>query len=504
MKLLNFDLSTKVKFYFGLFSAVLIVLLIGIYSITKHSQTEISSIYHENVVPSGKLSEAVNLLADSNFRIAAFLAEQLPGTGTNNRLQKNFTSLSEIWTSDTLKAVKADEKNKELVISINNGVSDFERLAGKMGPLLIEDDIDSVAEVFEDEWADLIGELQVPLTELYNAEIENVATTYQQSKVFSDKIGIGVTAFSIGLVLIIALMILNTLSSFSKMKYFLTSLYDSSEEVNKVKNQVVNLSEEGAQLAKDQTDQQEQVGDNLNKIDAALTETLAEINKVNQFSESAIQSSKKGISLLGTLNGNVDRLNHSRERLSEIESIFSAIGEKLTNINDIVFKTQLLSFNASIESARAGQHGKGFSVVAEEVGELSRTTGNLANEISNILKNSEGTVLNITQELREGIEKEGDLVGQCEEALNLIDENFTYITQNIVEIEAACNSQKRDLSQLENSVNIQGQLTSTSREKYQDSLKEAEKLNEEYQALGTKLSQLENSLANINNKKKVA
>ncbi|RYZ87541.1 MAG: hypothetical protein EOP04_11470 [Proteobacteria bacterium] len=47
-------------------------------------------------------------------------------------------------------------------------------------------------------------------------------------------------------------------------------------------------------------------------------------------------------------------------------------------INEIVFKTQLLSINASIE---AGQHGKGFAVPAGEVGNLAQMSGNAAKEI---------------------------------------------------------------------------------------------------------------------------
>ena len=60
-----------------------------------------------------------------------------------------------------------------------------------------------------------------------------------------------------------------------------------------------------------------------------------------------------------------------------------------------MFKTQLLSFNASIEAARAGQHGRGFAVVAEEVGHLAQTSGKAAEEIRNLLeKQSKASGLN--------------------------------------------------------------------------------------------------------------
>ncbi|MHA0111674.1 methyl-accepting chemotaxis protein, partial [Klebsiella pneumoniae] len=76
---------------------------------------------------------------------------------------------------------------------------------------------------------------------------------------------------------------------------------------------------------------------------------------------------------------------------SQLQSISNIIGEisaKTNIINDIVFKTQLLSFNASIEAARAGQHGRGFAVVAEEVGNLAQMSGNAAKEIRALLEDS--------------------------------------------------------------------------------------------------------------------
>lgn len=64
------------------------------------------------------------------------------------------------------------------------------------------------------------------------------------------------------------------------------------------------------------------------------------------------------------------------------------IADKTKVINEIVFQTKLLSFNASVEAARAGIHGKGFAVVAEEIGKLAEMSGKSSIEISQIVEQS--------------------------------------------------------------------------------------------------------------------
>ena len=67
-------------------------------------------------------------------------------------------------------------------------------------------------------------------------------------------------------------------------------------------------------------------------------------------------------------------------------SIIQEIEDKTKAIDEIVFQTKLLSFNASVEAERAGEHGRGFSVVAQEVGNLAQLSGKSAAEINEILK----------------------------------------------------------------------------------------------------------------------
>ena len=81
----------------------------------------------------------------------------------------------------------------------------------------------------------------------------------------------------------------------------------------------------------------------------------------------------------------MDEIINNSIRLKDMRSILANITEKTSIIHDIVFKTQLLSFNASIEAARAGEFGQGFAVVAEEIGNLAKTSGTAASEINKLL-----------------------------------------------------------------------------------------------------------------------
>ena len=67
--------------------------------------------------------------------------------------------------------------------------------------------------------------------------------------------------------------------------------------------------------------------------------------------------------------------------LNDVLEAFNMIEAKTKVINEIAFQTKLLSFNASVEAARAGESGKGFSVVAEEVGKLASSVDVSAKEM---------------------------------------------------------------------------------------------------------------------------
>lgn len=105
-------------------------------------------------------------------------------------------------------------------------------------------------------------------------------------------------------------------------------------------------------------------------------------------SSSALKQAKKPFEDLG---GILFELNELGKEITELKENMKEVEEKSKSITDISFQAKLLSFNASVEAARAGDLGKGFAVVAEEVGNLANMSDKASKDVIQIItKNSEG------------------------------------------------------------------------------------------------------------------
>lgn len=239
----------------------------------------------------------------------------------------------------------------------------------------------------------------------------------------------------------------------------ITQVAGSSNEVSSAAKMLDNATEQmatGVEEAAMQVNSVAAASEEMSKTSSEIAQNCVVAAKSSEKANNSASDGEKIIrETIEVMNRINNRVKESAEIIKSLGVRSDQIGEIVGLINDVADQTNLLALNAAIEAARAGEHGRGFAVVADEVRKLAERTSDATKEIRETIQAMQSETRNAVVSMEEGVTDVGQgtvEAAKSGEALKDILHQIGKVTTEINQIAVASEEETATTNEIASSI----------------------------------------------------
>ena len=245
-----------------------------------------------------------------------------------------------------------------------------------------------------------------------------------------------------------------------KFRSIISDATRSSENIADASNALSASSKQVNQSSAAQADAASTVAAAVEEVSVSVSETAANARSAGEIVEKSRAGTEGALAVMTetvqNVNGIAALIRESDTNVGRLDESSKRIGGITQVIREVADQTNLLALNAAIEAARAGEQGRGFAVVADEVRKLAERTSKATAEIAAIIGDIQSHIGKTVTGMRQAntqVGKSLELVGRTETALHRIGDDSREVASNVQNIVDAIREQDAAIQQV--AVNIE-------------------------------------------------